>query len=130
VVIRSRPFVSFNARTTASSVIERIATCEWQDTFPVLSEDGKVIGTIDAEILRTAATTPELYDLAIAHDMMTNPASLCETEDLHRALQALLEHGVRELLVIDSDGKIVGFLDEADVTRAYHEATARQDGAA
>lgn len=130
VMIRSRPFVSFDARDQASSVIERIATCEWQDTFPVLSDDGKVIGTIDVEILRTAATTPELYDLAIAHDMMTNPASLRETDDLHRALQALLEHGVHELLITDVEGKIVGFLDESDITRAYHEATARQEGAA
>ncbi|AUX25754.1 chloride channel protein [Sorangium cellulosum] len=129
VVIRSRPFVSFDARTPASQIIERIAACEWQDTFPVLSEDGRVIGTVDAEILRTTATSPELSGLAIAHDMMTGPASVRETEDLHRALQVLLEHGVRELLVVDADGKIVGFLDEADVTRAYHEATARLEAA-
>ncbi|XXT17476.1 chloride channel protein [Sorangium sp. So ce429] len=130
VVIRSRPFVSFEARTPASSVIERIAACEWQDTFPVLSEEGKVIGTIDAEILRATAMSPELSGLAIAHDMMESPASVSETEDLHGALQVLLEHGVRELLVTDADGKIVGILDESDVTRAYHEATARFEGAA
>lgn len=129
VVIRSRPFVSFEARTPASQVIERIAACEWQDTFPVLSEDGKVIGTIDAEILRTTATSPELSELAIAHDMMASPASVRETEDLHRALQLLLDHGVRELLVVDGEGKIVGFLDEADVTRAYHDVTAQQEAA-
>ncbi|XYH95836.1 chloride channel protein [Sorangium sp. So ce1128] len=130
IVIRSRPFVSFEARTPASSVVERIAACEWQDTFPVLSDDGKVVGTIDAEILRATAMSPELSGLAIAHDMMASPASVSETEDLHGALQVLLEHGVRELLVTDSDSKIVGILDESDVTRAYHEATARFDGAA
>ncbi|XXY53601.1 chloride channel protein [Sorangium sp. So ce269] len=130
IVIRSRPFVSFEARTPASSVVERIAACEWQDTFPVLSEEGKVIGTIDAEILRATAMSPELSGLAIAHDMMESPASVSETEDLHGALQVLLEHGVRELLVTDADGKIVGILDESDVTRAYHEATARFEGAA
>ncbi|WP_437875589.1 chloride channel protein [Sorangium sp. So ce513] len=130
VVIRSRPFVSFDARTPAASVVERIAACEWQDTFPVLSDEGKVIGTIDAEILRAAAMSPELSGLAIAHDMMTSPASVSETEDLHRALQVLLEHGVRELLVTDADGKIVGFLDESEVTRAYHDATAQLEGAA
>ncbi|WP_437673140.1 chloride channel protein [Sorangium sp. So ce131] len=130
VVIQGRPFVSFEARTPASSVVERIAACEWQDTFPVLSEDGKVIGTVDVEILRTTATAPELSGFAIAHDLMTTPASVSETDDLHRALQVLLDHGVRELLVTDGDGKIVGFLDESDVTRAYHEATARLEGAA
>ncbi|WP_433929371.1 chloride channel protein [Sorangium cellulosum] len=130
IVIRSRPFVSFDARAPATSVVERIAACEWQDTFPVLSDDGKVIGTIDAEILRAAAMSPELSGLAIAHDMMASPASVSETEDLHGALRVLLEHGVRELLVTDADGKIVGILDESDITRAYHEATAQLEGAA
>lgn len=130
IVIRSRPFVSFDARTPVTSVVERIAACEWQDTFPVLSDDGKVIGTIDAEILRAAAMSPELSGLAIAHDMMASPASVSETEDLHGALRVLLEHGVRELLVTDADGKIVGILDESDVTRAYHEATEQLEGAA
>ncbi|WP_437935985.1 chloride channel protein [Sorangium sp. So ce341] len=130
IVIRSRPFVSFEARTPASVVVERIAACEWQDTFPVLSEDGKVIGTIDAEILRATAMSPELSGLAIAHDMMASPASVSETADLHRALQVLLELRVRELLVTDGDGKIVGILDESDVTRAYHDATAQLEGTA
>ncbi|WP_437951518.1 chloride channel protein [Sorangium sp. So ce296] len=130
IVIRSRPFVSFEARTPAAVVVERIAACEWQDTFPVLSEEGKVIGTIDAEILRATAMSPELSGLAIAHDMMASPASVSETADLHRALQVLLELRVRELLVTDGDGKIVGILDESDVTRAYHDATAQLEGTA
>ncbi|WP_231864429.1 MULTISPECIES: chloride channel protein [Sorangium] len=129
IVIRSRPFVSFEARTPASIVVERIAACEWQDTFPVLAEDGKVVGTIDAEILRATATSPELSGLAIAHDMMASPASVSEAEDLHHALQVLLELRVRELLVTDAEGKIVGILDESDVTRAYHDATAELESA-
>lgn len=124
VVERGRPFVAFDARTPASSVVARIAGCEWQDTFPVLSERGLVIGTIDADILRTAAQSPEISEFAIAHDMMSAPAAVEESEDLHRALQALLEHEVRELIVLDPEGRIVGFLDEADVARAYHDATA------
>ncbi len=123
VVERGRDYVAFEARTPAAKVVSRIAGCEWQDTFPVLSDDGAVIGTIDADILRTAAASPEISEFAIAHDMMTNPAAVQETEDLHHALQALLEHEVRELLVLDDRGKIVGFLDEADVARAYHDAT-------
>ncbi|EYF07178.1 chloride channel protein [Chondromyces apiculatus] len=123
IVVKNRPFVVFDARTKGASIVSRIAACEWQDTFPVLDEAGKVIGTIDADILRTAAMSPEISDVAIAHDMMDAPAAVADTEDLHRALQALLEHEVRELVVLDAEGRIVGFLDEADVARAYHEAT-------
>jgi CIC family chloride channel protein len=38
-------------------------------------------------------------------------------------LTALLDHGLREILVSDGEGKIVGFLDETEITRLYREAT-------
>ena len=36
----------------------------------------------------------------------------------------MLTNGLREILVVDDDGQIVGFLDEADVSRAYVAAGA------
>jgi CBS domain-containing protein len=35
----------------------------------------------------------------------------------------MLRHSLREIPVIDESGKIVGFLDETDITRAYLAAT-------
>ncbi|MCC6557295.1 MAG: chloride channel protein, partial [Polyangiaceae bacterium] len=124
VVERDRPFVTCDARASAAQSVDRIANAEEQDTFPVLSDEGKVIGTIDADILRAAAVSPELGEFAIAHDMMTHPASIEEADDLHHALQRLLEHDARALVVLGEGGRIVGVLREADVARAYHEATA------
>jgi CBS domain-containing protein len=31
----------------------------------------------------------------------------------------MLKNGLREVIVVDDAGQIVGFLDEADVSRAY-----------
>jgi CBS domain-containing protein len=50
--------------------------------------------------------------------------SVKDTDDLQRALEAILEHGVREILVVGEGDRIVGFLDEAEVTRLYHETNA------
>ena len=61
--------------------------------------------------------------LTIAHDMMTAPISVRDTDDLHTALEQILQHGVRELVVLDEEGRIAGFLDEAEITRVYHAAT-------
>ena len=55
--------------------------------------------------------------------MMVAPSSVLDTDDLHTALDRILKHGVRELLVLDEAGRIVGFLDEAEITRVYHAAT-------
>jgi CBS domain-containing protein len=35
----------------------------------------------------------------------------------------MLRHSLREIPVLDDAGKIVGFLDETDITRAYLAAT-------
>jgi CIC family chloride channel protein len=126
VVVKGRAFVSFEPRTPAAQVIRRVAESEWQDAFPVLDEEGKLKGVISADILRTMATDPDVGQFALADDMMAPPLSVEESDDLHTALEAILTHGVRELLVVDQQGRIVGFLDEADITRAYHSSTAKR----
>jgi CIC family chloride channel protein len=125
VVVKNRPYVTFTRKTPAAEVIQRVADSAWQDAFPVLETDGKLAGVISSDILRTMASDPEVSALALADDMMAAPLSVRENEDLHVALDLMLKSSVRELLVVDESGTIVGFLDEADVTRVYHSATSK-----
>jgi CIC family chloride channel protein len=124
VLVRNRPYATFVARTSAREVIEKTAASAWQDVFPVLDADGTVVGMVLSDVLRTMAANPDLGALAIAHDLMVPPLSVRDTDDLQRALEMILKHGLREIMVVDEDGKIVGFLDEAENTRVYHDATA------
>jgi CIC family chloride channel protein len=124
VVVKDRPYVSFERKTPARDVIQQVAGSEWQDAFPVLTPEGMVEGIINAEILRTMATDPDVGAFALAVDMMSAPVSVRDTDDLHVALETMLASGVRELLVVGADGRIVGFLDEAEITHVYHAATA------
>ena len=78
-----------------------------------------------SDILRTMAANPDIGGFAIAHDLMVPPVSVRDTDDLQRALEVILEHGLREIIVVDEDGRIVGFLDEAEINRVYHRATSR-----
>jgi CIC family chloride channel protein len=123
VVIKDRPYVTFTRKTPATQVIREVAESAWQDAFPVLEPDGKLAGIISSEILRTMATDPEVSQLALADDMMAAPLSIRESADLHVALDLILANNVRELLVVNDEDRIVGFLDEADITRVYHSAT-------
>lgn len=125
VVVRDRPYVTVSETTPARDVVQRVASNAWQDAFPVLSAEGKVVGVISSEILRTMAAEPEVGALTIAHDLMVAPVTVRDTDDLHTALEAILEHAVRELLVVDEAGRIVGFLDEAEITKVYHSATVK-----
>jgi chloride channel protein, CIC family len=124
VMIRNRDYVAFEPRTPTAEVMQSVGTSEWQDAFPVLDPEGKLVGVVNAEILRTMAASPDLEAFTVAADLMVPASAVKESDDLHSALEQLLTQGVRELLVTDDQGKIVGFLDEAEITRAYHGATA------
>ncbi len=123
VLVRDRPYATLTTRTTANEVVQKAAANAWQDVFPVLDDEGKLVGIVLSDVLRTMAANPDLGEFAIAHDLMVPPVTVKDTDDLQRALEVILEHGLREILVVGEDGHIVGFLDEAEITRVYHDAT-------
>ncbi len=123
-VVPPRPtFATFRRNTPARDVVRAVAASDWQDTFPVLDERGALVGIISGEVLRVATTHPEFVDVSVADDLMANPVSVSESDDLHKALSLLLAGELRELPVVAEDGRIIGFLDEAEITKAYHMVT-------
>jgi CIC family chloride channel protein len=127
VLARDRPYVTFEPETPGDEIVAKIAQSAWQDAFPVLSHDRTLVGVVSSDVLRTLAAEPALAPMTIAHDVMMPPVSVAESEDLHTALEAILKHGMREVPITDDEGKIVGFIDEAEINGAYHAAVGRSD---
>jgi CIC family chloride channel protein len=123
VVIGGREIVSFGRKTPAAEVLRKVAAAEWQDAFPVLEPDGALVGVVTTDILRAAATEPDVTNLAVADDMMAAPVFVREHDDLHKSLELMLAHGMRELLVVDGNDRVIGVVDEAEITAAYLAAT-------
>jgi chloride channel protein, CIC family len=123
VVVRDRPYVSFELATPAHQVIHHLAESSWQDVFPVLDQKGAMVGMIQSELLRTFASQPDFEQVTVAADLMQPPLSVPLTQSLHDAIDQMLRHNVREIPVVDESGRIVGFLDETDITSAYLAAT-------
>jgi CIC family chloride channel protein len=123
VVVRDRPYVSFELATPAPQVIHHLAESSWQDVFPVLDKGGAMVGMIKADLLRTFASQPDFELVTVAADLMQAPLSVPMSQNLHDAIDQMLRHSLREIPVLDDAGKIVGFLDETDITRAYLAAT-------
>jgi CIC family chloride channel protein len=125
-LIRSRPYVSFRREASARQILEQSREAgTWQDIFPVLTDDGHLLGVISTDNVRNLAMLPDLLDLTLAIDVMSPPAFLLEDEDLHTALERMLAHETREIVVLDSAGGISGFLDESEIQVAYLQATTR-----
>jgi chloride channel protein, CIC family len=121
-----REYVSFLPNVAARDVLQRTeSAAEWQDVFPVLRGDGRVLGVITSEVVRTLAMNPAALDVTVALDLMRPSVSVLETDDVHTALEKMLASGQRELVVVDETGLIAGFLDEAEIHAAYHRVTSK-----
>ena len=123
VLVKDRPFVVFERDTPAAEVIQRVAARGWQDVFPVLSTDRSVVGVVTSDVLRTVMREPELADIAIADDLMLPPIVVGDGDHVNSAVELLLLHGVREIVVVNDEGRVVGFLDEAEVTQLYRASS-------
>jgi chloride channel protein, CIC family len=126
VMVTGRSFVHFKLHTPVSEVLRSAAETSWQDVFPVVDDSGKMAGVITGDIVRLLAMERELESLALAMDAMQPPVSIRPQDNLRTATEVLLSQNVREVPVVDESGAIVGFLDEAEVSRVYLEVTGRQ----
>ena len=123
VMTTGRPFVSFAPATPAREVLQRVSDTNWQDVFPVIDADGQMAGMITAESLRALGSSPESQPWTVAADLMQAAVTARAEDDLRSAAQTMLEKGLREIPVVAADGKILGFLDESDIAKAYLGAT-------
>src|SRR6185437_15334681 len=130
VMVHGRPFVSFEPGTPASTMLPRVADAAWQDTFPVLDAEGRMMGMVNAESLRILASEPELLSMTLAVDAMQPAAVVGVDDNLRAAAKVMVDNLLREVPVADAQGRIVGFVDEAEVGKVYLEMTARLEGAA
>jgi chloride channel protein, CIC family len=123
VLVREREFVSFAPGTPASEILRRVAETSRQDVFPVRDSAEALLGLITSGSLRIVASEPELLQMMVAVDAMQPPVTVKINDDLRSAIEVMVTNAMREVPVLDSEGRIVGLLDENDVTKAYLAAT-------
>jgi chloride channel protein, CIC family len=123
VMTKDRPYVSFSLSTSTVEILDRLAEASWQDVFPVCDETGVLRGIIPADALRYLQTAHDGIAWTIAADLMQPPVSVRADDELRAATTLMLANNLRELPVIDADGRVIGFLDEAEAARAYVAAT-------
>jgi CIC family chloride channel protein len=120
-VFRRERVVTFLAKSTLANVVDMVVGApSWQDSFPVVTETGALVGIVSGDVLRSVMKDETPDSLIIAADVMLPVVEVSPQDDLHTALERFLGSGLHELPVME-DGKVVGLLDEAHITRAYHD---------
>lgn len=124
-------FGVFLASTTAADMLPVFARHGWQDTFPICEPDGRLVGIVRADALRSLAANPNAAERTTAAELMQEPIFARPDDSLRSGSEKLMRHGLRELLVVDDrEGPthIVGFLDEDHVMRRTLNALTRVSG--
>jgi len=124
LVVKDRAFVSFEPAATASEVLQRTSTPTWQDVFPVLDAEARMVGMITNEELRILAAEPDLGLIVNATDLMRPAVAVTLEDALRKAFETMRAEGIRELPVLDAERRIIGFIDEGALAHAYLKASA------
>ncbi|MGL1902089.1 MAG: chloride channel protein [Fibrobacterales bacterium] len=120
VIDPSRPIVRVN-RMDSLKKLERVMANTDEDLFLVVNNDDTIIGLVDTHTIRKVIFEESASELVIVDDMMDKVQLLYEHMDLHTTLQAFLRHGIGELPVVDSEGKIISTIKQKDIINAYND---------
>ena len=126
------PITTVSPTAHVKELVHAIASSpEAQDVLPVV-QDGVVVGLVSVSQLRTLVEVEDIDAVALTADVMSPPVTVLLEDDLQTVLELLLKSELREIPVIDHEGRVTACIDEADITRAWlNEMSARQrDGAA
>ncbi len=118
-----RAVVSIPVGASMSVMAALVEGAPDQDVFPVVGPEGALVGLISAEALRVVATDPEVVRVALAADVMLPPASVAAESNLRSAAELMVARDLRALPVRDAQGRILGLLDEHDISGAFLAST-------
>ena len=127
VMLSGRPFVSFASGSTAREVIDQVGDADWQNVFPVVDAEQRLIGLVTSELTHVLAQQADDTRWTIVADLMQPAVALGCDDDLHAATKLLIESGLREIPVVDADRRVIGFLDEADIAKLHLQSADRAE---
>jgi CIC family chloride channel protein len=90
-----------------------------QRVFPVLDADERLIGVVTGEELALLEADPALALLVTASEIMRAPVAVSTEDNLLTALELMRAQRIPEVPVLDSDGRLLGVIDEATIAQAY-----------
>ncbi len=111
----TRDVITVKPETTVGEVI-RLIENTGHDGFPVVDDCGRVVGYVSSrDLLRKPAT------MRVEEIMSTQLYVAREYMDLRDAARVMFRTGHSKLPVVDSDGKLLGIITNADVIRSQIE---------
>jgi CBS domain-containing protein len=109
------------------SEVRAIAVQYDYNGFPVVTEDGRLVGMVTkGDLLRAARaglTDPGVWTEPVTRWMAHGVLALRPTDSLGSAVEHLVDSGLRSLPVIDQQSRVIGMLSRNDLMTAIAPET-------
>lgn len=93
-----------------------------RNLFPIVNDEGKMVGMLKMDDVRSIVFNQELYDTIKLKDIMYMPEySISPNDSMEEVAKKFETSGRFNLAVIDKDGKYVGFISRARVFTKYRK---------
>lgn len=130
VVKPTAPPVCFSPGSTLSEMLEQASLASSQELFPVVSQEGRLVGLVTSATMRVAIAQRDDSSWVLAADLMQTPVSVQGSDDLRTTGERMLSSGLRELPIVSKDGAVVGLVTESALATVYLQGAARAEGEA
>ena len=110
---------SIDEDATLGDLIKIISKSK-RNIFPVLTEDGFLIGVVLLDEVREIMFDKEMYTTPISNLMIMPPASISFEDSMETVLKKFTETGAWNLPVLDN-GKYIGFVSKSKLFSAYRQ---------
>ena len=92
-----------------------------RDLFPIVKEDGTMVGMVKMDDVRTMIFKHELYDTVKISELMYMPEFSIDPNDSMEIVTAKFESSGRYNLAVIENGKYIGFISRARVFTRYRK---------
>ena len=124
LIDRDAVFDAIELHTPVREVL-RMADSTLQRSFPVVADDGRLVGVLSADVVRAIVAENPTPGLVVAHDLLIpDVPAIRESESVERALELLALRHVEELPVVSDAGHLVAMLDRRLLIAGYRRRLA------
>lgn len=106
---------------TLGEMVKVVSTCT-RNIFPVVNDEGKLMGMVLINDIRNIMFRPELYDrFTVEKFMVGAPAKVEITSSMEEVMARFENSKAWNLPVVDSKGIYMGILSQSSVFNSYRE---------
>ena len=114
-------FIAVRPEMDLADMVKVIARSR-RNIFPVVDEEGKLLGIVLLDDIRNIMFRQELYHRFTVNRFMTSPPSrLYNTDSMEQVMRTFDDTKAWNLPVVDSEGHYLGFVSKSKIFNSYRE---------